>query len=402
VHGSPLGAEEIAGLRAKLGWTYPPFVVPEETIAAWRAAGRRGAAQRRAWEARLAASDVAKRAAFNQALNGTLPSGWDTATAAFKAKAAQEKPNWASRKASQEALGVLAQAIPELLGGSADLTGSNLTQTKATKAITPRDASGRYIHWGVREHGMAAAMNGLALHGGFIPYGGSFLCFTDYMRPALRLSALMGLRVIYVMTHDSIGQGEDGPTHQPVEHLASLRAMPNLLVFRPCDAVETMECYELALENTDGPSLFALSRQNLPAIRTDVTENFSARGGYVLAKSQGDRQVTILATGSEVSIAMKARDILQAQGIGTAVVSMPCWELFDRQDPAYRRSVLGDGVRVAVEAAVSFGWERYIGPDGAFVGMTGFGASAPGEVLYTHFGITAESVAQAAQSKLQS
>jgi len=398
VHGSPLGAEEIAGMRVKLGWKYEPFVVPDTIVAPWRAAGSRGAGERRAWEGRFAALDAEKRATFERGIKGELAPGWREAAAAFKTKAAADKPNWASRKASQEALEVLTRAIPEIIGGSADLTGSNLTQTKSTKTITADDASGRYIHYGIREHGMASAMNGLALHGGFIPYGGTFLCFTDYMRPALRLSALMGIRVIYVMTHDSIGQGEDGPTHQPIEHLAALRAIPNLLVFRPCDALETMECYELALTSTNHPSVLALSRQNLPTIRGDATENLSARGAYVLAEAEGKRQVTIMATGSEVMVAMRARELLKAQNIAAAVVSMPCWELFDRQDETYRRSVLGEGRRVAVEAAGGFGWERYLGPDGAFIGMTGFGASAPGEKLYAHFGITAEAVAKAAQA----
>ena len=399
IHGSPLGAEEIAGLRAKLGWAFPPFVIPDTTVTAWRNAGARGAKARREWEARLGKLDAAKRASYESAIKGELPKSWKDATAAFKAKAIAEKPKWASRKASQEALTVLASVIPGLVGGSADLTGSNLTQAKGQKPVTPQDASGNYIHWGIREHGMAAAMNGLALHGGFIPYGGTFLCFTDYARPALRLSALMHNRVIYVMTHDSIGQGEDGPTHQPVEHMAALRAIPHLLTFRPCDAVETMECYELALE-AKGPSVLALSRQNLPHLRTDAGENKSAKGAYVLAEAEGERKVTIMATGSEVSVAMKGREILQAKGIGAAVVSMPCWELFDKQDKGYRQSVLGTGVRVAVEAMVKFGWERYLGLDGAFVGMSDFGASAPGEKLYVHFGITGEAVAEAAQKQL--
>ncbi len=400
VHGSPLGADEIAGLRAKLGWTYPPFVVPDTTVTAWRNAGARGAKARRDWESRLSKFDAAKRAAYESAIRNELPKGWKDAMAAFKAKVATEKPNWASRKASQEILGVLAAAIPELIGGSADLTGSNLTQAKNQKPITPKDASGSYIHYGIREHGMAAAMNGIALHGGFIPYGGTFLCFTDYMRPALRLSALMGIRVLYVMTHDSIGQGEDGPTHQPIEHLASLRAIPHMYTLRPCDAVETAECYELALEHTKGPSVLVLSRQNLPALRSDASENLSARGAYVLAEAEGHRKVTIMATGSEVSVAMKGRELLQAKGIGAAVVSMPCWELFEQQDEDYRQNVLGTGVRIAVEAAAKFGWERYLGHDGVFIGMTGFGASAPGEKLYVHFGITGEAVAEAALKKL--
>ncbi len=400
-HGSPLGAEEIAGARAKLGWPYEPFVVPTPVLDAWRAAGTRGATERAAWEKRQAGLAPAQRAEFDRVLAARLPDGWKAAAAAFKAKAIAEKPKWAARKASQEALEVLTAAIPEMIGGSADLTHSNLTITKATRPISPDDASGSYIHYGVREHGMGALMNGLALHGGFIPYGATFLVFTDYLRPALRMSALMGLRVIYLMTHDSIGLGEDGPTHQPIEHLASLRAMPNLRVFRPCDPVETMECYELALEDSSGPSLLSLSRQNLPTVRTDAGENKSAKGAYVLAEAEGPRQVTLLATGSEVELALAARDLLAAKGVGAAVVSMPCWELFDRQDTAYRAAVLGEGtVKVAVEAASTFGWERYVGPVGTVVGLTGFGASGPPDQVYAHFGITAEAVANAALARL--
>ncbi|HIJ61603.1 MAG TPA: transketolase family protein, partial [Rhodospirillaceae bacterium] len=323
------------------------------------------------------------------------------AAADFKAKMIAERPSWASRKASQEALEQLTAAVPELIGGSADLTHSNLTITKATRPVTPEDAGGRYLHYGVREHAMAAIMNGLALHGGFIPYGGTFMVFSDYLRPALRLSALMGLRVLYVMTHDSIGLGEDGPTHQPVEHLASLRAMPNLLVFRPCDPVETMEAYEVALENTAGPSLLSLSRQNLPTLRSDGGENLTALGGYVLAEAEGPRRVTLIATGSEVELAMQARDILKSRGVAAAVVSMPCWALFDRQDGAYRQRVLGPGtVRVAVEAGARFGWERYVGPEGAVIGLDSFGLSGPAGEVYRHFGITAEAVAEAALARI--
>ena len=400
-HGAPLGAEEIAGARAGLDWPHEPFVVPAPVLEAWRAAGRRGEAARLAWEGRLAALGSAKREAFNRAVIGLLPSDWKAAAAAFKAKMLADRPSWATRKSSQEALEVLTAAIPELTGGSADLTHSNLTLTKATRPVTPDDAGGRYLHYGVREHAMAAIMNGLALHHGFIPYGGTFMVFSDYLRPALRLSALMGLRVIYVMTHDSIGLGEDGPTHQPVEHLASLRAIPNLLVFRPCDPVETLEAYEVALESAGSPSLLSLSRQNLPTLRGDAAENLTARGAYVLAEAVGRRQVTLLATGSEVELAMRARDLLAARGIAAAVVSMPCWSLFDRQAPAYRQQVLGPGtVRVAVEAAGRFGWDRYVGPDGAIIGLDGFGASGPAAEVYTHFGITAEAVADAAQARL--
>ncbi|PKU21933.1 transketolase [Telmatospirillum siberiense] len=400
-HGAPLGAEEIAGARVKLGWASEPFVVPGPVLESWRNAGVRGASARQSWEGRLAKLDPARRAEWDRLAERRLPAGWREAAQAFKAKVIAEKPKWATRKASQEALEVLTAAIPELTGGSADLTGSNLTKTKATLPITPSDASGSYIHYGVREHGMAAVMNGLALHDGLIPYGATFLVFTDYLRPALRMSALMGLRVLYVMTHDSIGLGEDGPTHQPVEHLASLRAIPNLLVFRPCDPVETMECYEAALDNRTGPSLLSLCRQNLPTVRLDASENKSAKGAYVLAEAEGTRKVTLIATGSEVELALKARDLLKAKGVGAAVVSMPCWELFDQQDPSYRKSVLGEGtVRIAVEAASTFGWERYVGPEGAVVGLTSFGLSAPAEQVYQHFGITAEAVADAALGKL--
>jgi transketolase len=330
---------------------------------------------------------------------GKLPKGWLEAVAALKAKLVAEQPGLATRVASQTALEALTQAIPELIGGSADLTGSNNTKTKAMKVVTPEDFSGRYIHWGVREHAMAAAMNGMALHGGLIPYGGTFLVFTDYCRPAIRLSALMGVRVIYVMTHDSIGLGEDGPTHQPVEHLAALRAMPNLRVMRPADAVETLECWASALAHTTGPTVLALTRQNVPALRkSDGPDNLCAKGGYVLAEADGPRRVTLIGTGSEVQIALKARELLAAQGVAAAVVSLPCWELFDKQTATYRRAVLGPArmPRVAVEAAVGFGWERYLGVKGRFVGMTGFGASAPYADLYRHFGITPEAVAEAA------
>jgi transketolase len=288
-----------------------------------------------------------------------------------------------------------------MIGGSADLTHSNLTQTKVTLPVKPGDYSGRYIHWGVREHGMAAAMNGLALHGGFVPYGSTFLVFSDYLRPSLRVAALMGVRAIQVLTHDSIGLGEDGPTHQPVEHLAALRSMPNVLVLRPADVVETAECWELALENASGPSVLALSRQNLPTLRTTHTdENLCAKGAYVLAEAQGTRQATILATGSEVEIAMKARELLAASGVNVAVVSMPSWELFGKQESAYIKKVLGDAPRVAIEALSTFGWERWVGDNGAIIGMKNFGASAPADKLYQHFGITAEAVIAAVKERI--
>jgi transketolase len=399
-HGSPLGAEEIAGARAKLSWPYQPFEVPAEILAAWRAAGSRGAEARHAWQGRVAQMEAGARAEFERRLAGHLPAGWDKQADAFKSKILADKPSWASRKSSLEALEVLTAAIPELIGGSADLTHSNFTITKSTAPVKPDDVSGRYIHYGVREHGMAALMNGLALHGGFIPYGGTFLVFTDYLRPALRMSALMGVRVLYVMTHDSIGLGEDGPTHQPIEHLASLRAMPNLWVFRPADAVEMMESYELALKRTDGPSLFSLSRQNLPTVRHDSSENLTAKGGYVLEEAKGERKVTLISTGSEVAIVLAARDLLQAEGIGAAVISMPCTELFDAQSKDYKASVLGSGLKIAVEAASPYGWERYVGHDGIVIGLPSFGASGPADKVYAHFGLTADAIVKAAKAAL--
>jgi len=400
-HGSPLGDEEIAGMREALGWPHAPFEVPADVVSAWRAAGGRGADVRKAWQGRVDADDGA--AEFNRLMAGELPAGWSDAIIAHKQRVSDEQPKWATRKASGEALTVLTEAIPELIGGSADLTGSVNTKTPSTEPITPDDFSGRYVHYGVREHGMAAAMNGMALHGGIIPYSGTFLVFADYMRGGMRLSALMGQRVVYVLTHDSIGLGEDGPTHQAVETLAMLRATPNFRVYRPCDGVETAECWAMALEYQDGPAGMVLTRQGVPTLRTEHTaDNLSAKGAYVLQDaSAGERKVTLLATGSEVSIAAAARAALEADGIGTAVVSMPCWEAFDDQDDDYRQRVLGPGtVRVAVEAAVGMGWERYTGDGGGFVGMTGFGASAPAGQLYEHFGITAEAVVQAVRDRL--
>jgi transketolase len=397
-HGAPLGSSEAEGAKAALGWNHPPFEVPEGIAQQWQAAGARGAVPRRAWLKRLAHHP--QRAEFERVLAGKLPDTFQEAIAAFKAELATAKPKLASRQSSQKTLEVLVPAIPELVGGSADLTGSNLTLVKGMAAIAPGNFAGRYIHWGVREHAMAAAMNGIALHGGFIPYSGTFLIFTDYMRPAIRLAALMRQRVIHVLTHDSIGLGEDGPTHQPIEHLASLRAMPNIYMFRPADAMETAECWELALRRSDGPSLLALSRQPLPALRGDGGENRSARGGYVLAEAEGKRAVTLIATGSEVAIAMAAREGLAAEGIAAAVVSLPCWKLFEMQDESWRTQVLGPVLRVGIEAASGFGWERWLGPDGIFIGMTGFGASAPYEELYKAFGITAEAIMAAVKRRL--
>ena len=393
-HGSPLGAAEVAAAREALGWPYPPFDIPSDVMALWRAAGRRGATARADWEKRLAASP--KGAAFEAFTKGDVGEAVSAPLATFREKLAAEKPKIATRKSSEAALGVINEATAATIGGSADLTHSVYTITKGMGVVKPDDFSGRYIHYGVREFGMAAAMNGIALHGGFIPYGGTFLVFSDYARGAIRLSALMGLRVIYVMTHDSIGLGEDGPTHQPVEHLAALRAMPNLHVFRPADAIETAECWELALNARKTPSVLSLSRQNLPTLDRPVSENLSARGAYVLREASGARDATLLATGSEVEIALRAADLLAAQGIEAAVVSMPCWELFEAQPAAYRAGVLGAAPRIAVEAAVRLGWDRWIGEKGAFVGMSGFGASAPGPDLYDHFGITAEAAASAA------
>ena len=402
-HGAPLGADEIAAAREALGWPHAPFEVPADVLAAWRAVGARGAEARKAWEKRLAGAEPGPRDDFVRGQAGALPEGWDRALASHIEHMAADQPKWATRQCSGAALEVLAAAIPELIGGSADLTGSNNTRVAATGPMDAGDFSGRYIFYGVREHAMAAAMSGMALHKGLIPYGGTFLAFADYMRPAIRLAALMGLRAVYVLTHDSIGLGEDGPTHQPVETLASLRAIPNLTLFRPADAIETAECWALALANAAGPSAMVLSRQAVPAVRAEAGENLCARGGYVLAEAAGAvRDVSLLATGTEVSVALAGREILAADGIHAAVVSIPCWELFDAQDPDYRASVLGPvGARVAVEAAVSFGWERYLGTGGAFVGMSGFGASAPGAELYAHFGITAEAVAAAAEALLQ-
>ncbi len=401
-HGAPLGPEEIAGAREALGWPHPPFEVPDPILAEWRSAGARGRGAFETWSATLAKLDADQRAEFERVQEGALPEGWLDDLAAHKRRLAQDRPKVATRKASQDALEILTARLPELIGGSADLTGSNGTMTSHTKVITRDDFTGRYIHYGVREHAMAAVMNGLALHRGLIPYGGSFLIFTDYARPAIRLAALMGQRVIFVMTHDSIGLGEDGPTHQPVEQLSSLRLIPNLNLFRPADAVETTECWALALADSERPSVLALSRQGLPPVRLEYTdENLCARGAYVLAAAEGKARVTLLATGSEIEIALEARESLQADGVPASVVSMPCWNLFERQSPDYRAAVLGpDTVRVAIEAAVPFGWDRYVGPDGVVIGMSGFGASAPAQDLYRHFGITADAAATAAKARL--
>jgi transketolase len=399
-HGYTLFDDEIAEARVAMGWSHEAFTVPDEALKPWRAAGRRGARVRKAWEAALAGSS--HRVEFERAIAGDLPAGAFDTLDGHIATAEAEMPAAATRQHSGAALARLIPAIPEMVGGSADLTGSNNTIVKGMGAFDRPDYAGRYVHYGVREFGMAAAMNGMALHGGVIPYSGTFLVFSDYSRPAIRLGALMGARVIHVMTHDSIGVGEDGPTHQPVEHLASLRAIPNLNVFRPADAVEAAECWKLALESKTAPSLMALSRQKVPAVRTVVAgENLSARGAYQLVGAGHPAQVTLFASGSEVSVAVAARDLLEAEGVGARVVSTPCWELFDAQPADYRAQLIGETeVRVAVEAGIRMGWEKFIGDHGAFVGMAGFGASAPAEVLYKHFGITAEAVAAAAKAKL--
>ena len=402
-HGAPLGPEEVEGARQQLDWPHEPFEVPAPILETWRAIGREGIPARQAWEARLRAADPQTREAFRAALAAELPDDLDDLIATYKREVSAEQPKLATRQASAEVLELLVPAIPTLMGGSCDLTSSNGTKTKiASEAIRSDAFGGRYIHYGVREHAMGAIMNGLTLHGGVLPYGGTFLAFADYCRPAIRLAALMRLQSIFVMTHDSIGVGEDGPTHQPVEHLATLRAIPNLLMLRPADAVETAECWEIALRSRTRPSVLVLTRQGFNTQRTEhVDENLSQRGAYVFKEAVAPHQVTLIATGSEVAIAAAAREQLEDEGIGTRVVSMPCWELFDEQDSGYKRSVIADGtLKIAVEAAIRHGWDRHIGPDGIFVGMTGFGASAPYLDLYRHFGITAEAIVAAAKKRL--
>ncbi len=416
-HGSPLGKEEIAGARQALGWESPEFEIPSAILNAWRETAKRGASAYAEWNKKYNTGD--KQAEFERLLNKDLPNGWNEALQNLKKKLAEAQPNEATRKSSENTLEVLTAVIPEMVGGSADLTGSNNTKTKAMQPIKPGEYGGRYIYYGVREHAMGAVMNGIALHGGFIPYGGTFLVFTDYMRPAIRLSALMKQRVIYVMTHDSIGLGEDGPTHQPVEHIASLRAIPDLYVFRPADATETAECWALALSMNNAPSILSLTRQNLPHLRKEYTqENLCARGGYVISPHPtplphagegsasniraGEDSITLIATGSEVAIAIEAQKLLAEKGIGASVVSLPCWELFEQQPQSYRDQILPKGtLKVAIEAASQFGWERHIGQDGIFIGMQSFGASAPAKDLYKHFGITAEHVVSEVIKRVQ-
>ncbi|RUM23732.1 transketolase [Rhizobium vallis] len=399
VHGNPLGAEEIAATRKALNWDYEPFVIPSDLLEEWRAAGTRSDNIVKAWEETLSKSPA--KAEFTRRFAGDLPEGFDKAIDDYKKKLAETKPTIASRKASEDALEVINGFVPETLGGSADLTPSNNTKTSQMHSITPTDFAGRYMHWGIREHGMASAMNGIALHGGLIPYGGGFLIFSDYCRPPIRLAALMGIRVIHVLTHDSIGVGEDGPTHQPVEQIAGLRAVPNLRVFRPADAVETAECWQIAMKSKDHPSALALTRQNLTTVRTEYNEkNLCELGAYTLA-GNADAKVTIFASGSEVEVAVAARATLEGKGVSTRVVSVPCTEFFFDQPEAYRKEVLGNSpVKIAVEAAVREGWDAFIGPEGSFVGMKGFGASGPAKDVFKHFGITADAVVAAAEAKL--
>ena len=394
VHGAPLGAEEIAATREALGWDSAPFEIPADIRDAWRIAGLNAAQAHKEWQKRLEAADPELRAEFERRMRGDLPAGFEDAMVEYKKSLAADPKKVATRKASEMALNVITEVVPETIGGSADLTGSNNTKTPSTVSVTPDDFSGRYMNWGIREHCMASAMNGMALHGGVIPYGGTFLVFADYMRGAMRLSALMEQRVIYVLTHDSIGLGEDGPTHQPVETLASLRAIPNMLVFRPADAMETAECWEIAILSKSNPSSMALTRQNLTPYRIEYSEeNLCARGAYLLSDCDGDADVSIFASGSEVEIAMAAKDALAEQDILARVVSVPCFELFEAQSEEYKKEILGEAkVNVGIEAALRMGWDRFIGSDGIFIGMNSFGASGPYQELYEKFGITSANV----------
>lgn len=397
-HGAPLGEDEIAATRQQLGWNEKPFEIQDDILASWRQIGEKGAVKRAEWEARLKAHSLSEE--FNRRMSGALPDSG--AMQDYLESLAQDPPKVATRKASEMALGAITAALPEMLGGSADLTGSNNTKTDSTKPLTKDDYSGRYIYYGIREFGMAAAMNGMALHGGIIPYGGTFLVFTDYCRGAMRLSAIQNTRAIYVMTHDSIGLGEDGPTHQPIEHVQSLRAMPNMHVFRPADAIETAECWALAIKRSDGPSTLALTRQGLPPIRHDVSVNLCEKGAYSIKSAQNEKRVVLVATGSEVSLAMDVAAQLEAGGVGADVVSMPCTELFDAQSDDYKSELLGgdDILRVSIEAGTTFGWERYTGLNGLRFGIDSFGASAPINDLFEHFGLTADAITPQIMAKL--
>ncbi|MEL6586312.1 MAG: transketolase [Pseudomonadota bacterium] len=407
-HGALTDADQLQAAKRAYGWDHGPFEIPADLKAEWEAIGARGSEARAQWEVRLADMGAGKRRDYDRALSGDAPKKLSAVVKALKRQVAEGQPKVATRKASEMVLEVVNPIMPETIGGSADLTGSNNTLTQDLGVFSPENRAGRYIYYGIREHGMAAAMNGMALHGGARPYGGTFMCFTDYARPAMRLSALMGVPTTYVMTHDSIGLGEDGPTHQPVEHLAMLRATPNINVIRPADTAETAEAWELALTSTRTPTVLSLTRQGLPTVRTTfANKNMVALGGYVAAEAEGKRLAILMATGSEVEIAMKARDLLHLDGIGTRVVSLPCWELFEAQDEKYRKKILPAGpVRVAIEAGIRFGWDRWLYGErgkrekGAFIGMHDFGASAPYQELYQHFGITAEATAQAVRDML--
>jgi transketolase len=392
VHGAPLGADELAMMKQNLGWTAAPFEVPVDAMAAWRAAGQKAAARYEQWE-QLAAQN----AEFLKYINNELPQNWDKVLNELKKQTIKEQTKVATRKASQMCLNDLVRFVPQMIGGSADLAASNLTFADGMKTITASDYNGNNIMYGIREHAMGAILNGLALHGGVIPYGGTFFVFSDYLRPSMRLAALMGLRVIYVLTHDSIGVGEDGPTHQPIEHLASYRAMPNINVFRPCDVVETAEAWQLAVLNEKTPSILALSRQSVPTLRETADENKTAKGGYIISAAQGVIKATLIATGTEVSLAVDAQKQLRNLGIEVNVVSMPCCELFDRQPEEYRRAVLGSVPRIAIEAGSTFGWHKYVGDNGAVLGIDSFGASGKGNEVYAHFGLTVENVVKTVQ-----
>ena len=408
IHGSPLGEQEIKLVRETYGWRHDPFEIPSDIKKSWSAIGSKNTVQRKSWEENFSNLSSKKRTEFVNSFSGKPSGNLRRKMSQFKKSAISEKPNIATRKASELALDVINQCCNNTVGGSADLTGSNNTLTSNLGIFSPENPGGRYIHYGIREHGMAAAMNGIALHGGLIPYGGTFLAFTDYARGGMRLSALMGLRVIYVMTHDSIGLGEDGPTHQPVEHLAILRATPNMRVFRPADVIETAEAWQIALESKDTPSTIALSRQNLPTLRTKyTTKNLTQLGAYVLSEAKISRKVVLVATGSEVAIAMKAQESLEAEGIGTRVVTMPCWELFEEQDRKYQKKILpASSLIVAIEAAVEMGWEKWLhsgyrkNRNNCFIGMKGFGASAPAKDLYDHYGINVSSIVKTVKSRL--
>ena len=397
-HSDAPGAEVVEAARRQLQWEWPPFVIPDDLLNPWRAIGARGAKPFADWKARKAGHD--RQQEFDDAIRGVLPPSLSEGLAALRQKLIAEKAEGATRKLSEKALDVINTTLLTTVGGSADLTPSNNTRTRNLTEVKPGDYSGRYIHYGIREHGMAAAMNGMALHGGIIPYGGTFLAFSDYCRPSIRLAALMGAHVVFVMTHDSIGLGEDGPTHQPVEHLAALRAIPNLLVLRPADGVETAECWQIAMEEKYHASVMALSRQDTGLARQVYTEeNLCRRGAYILQDAV-DAKITLLATGTEVALALKTRDLLAAENIAARVVSMPCWALFEQQEGQYRRTVLGTQPRLAIEAACPLGWDRYIGEKGAFLGMHGFGASGPAKDVYSHFGITAQAAAEMAKGLL--